>query len=75
MCHNITHDTLHITHYTLHIAHYTLQVTMYGVGDHYSLHYDAYYNNEFGGNREYELGGEVWVGNRWGTKGVKGISR
>ena len=22
VCHNITHDTLHITHYTLHITHY-----------------------------------------------------
>ena len=39
---------------------------MYGVGDHYSLHYDGYY--ELRGNRDYDTDGYragVWVGNRW----------
>ena len=38
---------------------------MYGVGDHYSLHYDGYY--ELRGNRDYDTDGYragVWVGNR-----------
>ena len=41
------------------------KIVMYGVGDHYSLHYDGYY--ELRGNRDYDTDGYragVWVGNR-----------